>query len=239
MGNEESKTTPVPLPQAYSNQQQNAPQGWQNYPQYQSQNTFISPQQPYPQQYQQQNTFIRQQQPQQYQQQNTFIRPQYPQQQQQQTQQYPPAPSNGYPGQRVPSARLSSAKDRGLYPSISIPSTTNLSPGFKLDDQTLNRFLEIQSLIDVFEKKGVFDGLRIAEEEYEAMEKSKRQAEINHKVLTEQTKKEKQDFENISQPTVQAYFKNQQAHKQAISKEEVEYVFIFLNFLVLDQSFSF
>ena len=90
-----------------------------------------------------------------------------------------------------------------------------------MDDQTLNRFLEIQSLIDSFEKKGVFDGLRIAEEEYESMDKSKRQAEINHKVLTEQTKKEKQDFENISQPTVQAYFKSQQAHAQAISKAQV------------------
>ena len=50
-------------------------------------------------------------------------------------------------------------------------------------------------------------------------------SQINHKVLTEQTKKEQQDFENISQPTVQAYFKSQQAHKQAISKEEVSLSF--------------
>jgi hypothetical protein len=221
MGNEESRPTAVPVsvPQVYLNQQPqqyNAPQGWQQYPQYQQQNTFIRQQTPiYPPQqpFQPQNTFIQPQ--------NTFIR--------QQTPQYPP--SNGNPGQRVPSARLSSAKDRQLYPNLAIPSTNNFKAGFKLDDQTLNRFLEIQSLIDAFEKKGVFDGLRIAEEEYEAMEKSKRQAEINHKVLTEQTKKEKQDFENISQPTVQAYFKNQQAHKQAISKEEVS-----LNFskLLLD-----
>ena len=206
MGNEESKPTPIRVPQPYITQppqQYNAPQGWQQFPQYQQQNTSIRQQTPmYPpqQQFQPQNTFIRQQ------------SPQYP-------------PSNGNPGQRVPSARISSARDRQLYPNLAIPSTNSFSAGFKLDDQTLKRFLEIQSLIDAFEKKGVFDGLRIAEEEFEAMDKSKRQAEINHKVLTEQTKKEQQDFENISQPTVQAYFKSQQAHKQAISKEEVSLSF--------------
>lgn len=90
-----------------------------------------------------------------------------------------------------------------------------------INDKTLNRFIEIQSQIENYERQGVFDGLRLVEEELERLEKSKRQAEINHKVLEEQTKKEKQDFENISQPTVQSFFKDKQAHNMAISKEQV------------------
>lgn len=42
--------------------------------------------------------------------------------------------------------------------------------------------------------------------------------------MEEQTKKEKQDFENISSPTVQSYFKNKQDHDKAISKEQVFYI---------------
>jgi hypothetical protein len=94
-----------------------------------------------------------------------------------------------------------------------------------LNDTTLNRFIEIQTQIEKFEQQGIFDGLRLVEEEFERLEKSKRQAEINHKVLEEQTKKEKQDFENISQPTVQSFFKNKQAHNMAISKEQVTFCF--------------
>ena len=90
-----------------------------------------------------------------------------------------------------------------------------------LTDQTLKRFIEIQAQIDGYERSGVFDGLKMAEEEFENLEKNKRQAEINHKVLTEQTKKEKQDFENISLPTVQNYFKDKQSRDKAISKEQV------------------
>lgn len=90
-----------------------------------------------------------------------------------------------------------------------------------INDQTLSRFIEIQAQIENYERQGVFDGLRLVEEDFERLEKSKRQAEINHKVLEEQTKKEKQDFENISQPTVQSFFKNKQAHSMAISKEQV------------------
>ena len=94
-----------------------------------------------------------------------------------------------------------------------------------INDKTLNRFIEIQSEIENYESAGVFDGLRLVEEDFERLEKSKRQAEINHKVLAEQTEKEKQDFENISQPTVQSFFKNKQAHNMAISKEQVFLIF--------------
>lgn len=91
----------------------------------------------------------------------------------------------------------------------------------QINDNVLNRFIEIQAQIENYERMGVFDGLKLVEEEFEVVEKSKRQSEINHRVLTEQSKKEKQDFENISQPTVQSFFKSKQAHNQAISKEQV------------------
>jgi hypothetical protein len=76
-------------------------------------------------------------------------------------------------------------------------SSNNNGPSIIKDDQghghvtdaILDRFIEIQSQIEVYEHNGVFDGLKIVEEEFEALEKSKRQAEINNKVLTEQTKK--------------------------------------------------
>jgi hypothetical protein len=96
-----------------------------------------------------------------------------------------------------------------------------IQPNQPINGTMLNRFIEIQAHTDDFERQGIFEGLRIAEEEFEALEKSKCQAEINHKVLTEQTKKEKQDFDNISQPTVQSYFKDKQAHNKAITKEQV------------------
>lgn len=103
-------------------------------------------------------------------------------------------------------------------------STTTISPNQPITDAVLDRFIEIQSQTDVYERQGIFEGLKLAEEEFEQLEKSKRQAEINHKVLEEQTKKEKQDFDNISQPTVQNYFKDKQAHNNAITKEQEEYL---------------
>ncbi|CAF0828677.1 unnamed protein product [Brachionus calyciflorus] len=117
---------------------------------------------------------------------------------------------------RISSARAASAKiGAQLSKSKSIEKVIN--------DSVLNRFIEIQGEIEKYESKGVFDGLKIAEEEFETLDKNKRQAEINHKVLTEQTKKEKQDFENMSQPTVQSFFRSKQAHNEAISKEQQEY----------------
>jgi hypothetical protein len=96
-----------------------------------------------------------------------------------------------------------------------------IQPHQPINDTILNRFIEIQAHTGEYERQGIFEGLKIAEEEFEALEKTKRQAEISHKVLTEQTKKEKQDFDNISQPTVQSYFKDKQAHNKAITKEQV------------------
>lgn len=94
----------------------------------------------------------------------------------------------------------------------------------KVNDSVLDEFIAIQSQIEQFEKQGIFDGLKLVEEEFETVEKSKRQAEINNKVLTEQTKKEKQDLDNISQLTVTNFFKNKEAYDTAVSKEQQEYL---------------
>ena len=62
----------------------------------------------------------------------------------------------------------------------------------------------------------------IFEDENEELRKKKQQAEINSRVLAEKTKKEKQDYDNITQATVQGFFKDSTAREKAISKEEVE-----------------
>jgi len=90
-----------------------------------------------------------------------------------------------------------------------------------INDQTLKRFIEILSEVEQYEKKGVFDGLRIAEEEFDALEKNKRKAEINLKVLVETTKKEKQDYDNIVSSTVEKFYQNKFAHNEAITREQV------------------
>ena len=124
-------------------------------------------------------------------------------------------PANVYP---IINQSISGTKADTSYKAYELNNTKTLT------DDTLKRFVEIQAQIDGYERSGVFDGLKVAEEEFETLEKNKRQAEINHKVLTEQTKKETQDFENISLPTVQNYFKDKQARDKAISKEQEEYM---------------
>lgn len=59
------------------------------------------------------------------------------------------------------------------------------------------------------------------EDEVDNIKKNKQQAEVNCRVLVEKTKKEKQDFDNITQATIQGFFKDQSAKDRAISKEEV------------------
>lgn len=143
---------------------------------------------------------------------------------------------------RVRSATKSdSIKQSNSRPSSSSAPTYNNTV---INDQVLSRFIEIQAQIEDYERQGVFDGLRLVEEDFERLEKSKRQAEINHKVLEEQTKKEKQDFENISQPTVQSFFRNKQAHNIAISKEQVSsslptiiYFILFIWFIRFKQEY--
>lgn len=90
-----------------------------------------------------------------------------------------------------------------------------------VNKETMTKFLEVQSQIEEYDNQGVFEKLTATEEEFEIIEKNKQQAEIKFKLLSEQCKKEKQDFENISLPTVQCYFKNKKDHNKAISKEQV------------------
>jgi hypothetical protein len=90
-----------------------------------------------------------------------------------------------------------------------------------INDATLERFLEVQLLIEEFDNQGIFEQLAAAEEEFEIIAKNFQKAQINFTLLSEQCKKEKKDFENISLPTVQSYFKNKKDHDKAISKEQV------------------
>jgi hypothetical protein len=78
----------------------------------------------------------------------------------------------------------------------------------------LKRFLEIQPQIEEYEKLRVFDTIKLGEEELEALEKSKKKAEISERILGEQTRKEKQDFENLSQPSNKAMFKSEEEYEK-------------------------
>jgi hypothetical protein len=93
-----------------------------------------------------------------------------------------------------------------------------------LNDEIVERFLRVQSQLEEYDNNGVFERLNAAEEEFEIIEKNKQQAEINFKLLTEQSNKEKQDYENISSPSIQSYFKNKKDHDKAISKEQVFFI---------------
>ena len=53
----------------------------------------------------------------------------------------------------------------------------------------------------------------------------KKQAEVNYRVLKEQHYDNlKQDYDNITSPTVQAYFSSKQGHERAIAKEKFVYL---------------
>ena len=95
---------------------------------------------------------------------------------------------------------------------------------YQINQSVLEHFVDIQTEIDVYERDGVFERLRACEEELEVLEKAKRQTEINHKVLEEQARKEKQDFDNISKPSVKSFFQNRQHYDVAVSKEQREYM---------------
>ncbi len=90
-----------------------------------------------------------------------------------------------------------------------------------INDETLMRFLKVQLMIEEYDNQGIFEKLAAAEEEFEIISKNFQKAKINFTLISEQCKKEKQDFDNISLPTVQSYFKNKKDHDKAISKEQV------------------
>ena len=79
-----------------------------------------------------------------------------------------------------------------------------------VSDELLERFLVVQAEIGAHNSEGVFEGLQHAETEFEALLKEKKQADVSYRVLREQSNKEKQDYDNITSPTVQAYFRSKQ-----------------------------
>lgn len=93
-----------------------------------------------------------------------------------------------------------------------------------VSDDLLERFLVVQTEISEHNSEGVFEGLKEVETEFEQLLKEKKQADVNYRVLREQSNKEKQDYDNITSPTVQAYFRSKQDHERAIEKEKMEYL---------------
>jgi len=93
-----------------------------------------------------------------------------------------------------------------------------------INDDVLERFCSVQSQIREHNADGVFEGLKKVESDFERLLKEKKQADVNYRVLREQSNKEKQDYDNITSSTVQAYFRSKQDHERAIAKEKQEYM---------------
>ncbi len=110
------------------------------------------------------------------------------------------------------------------YPSDQQPIYHRSNKKQVISQELLERFLVVQSEISEHNSEGVFEGLQTVKLEFEALLKEKKQADINHRVLREQCNKEKQDYDNITSPTVQAYFRSKQDHERAIAKEKNEYL---------------
>lgn len=141
---------------------------------------------------------------------------------------------------RQSSARIGSAKESARKngsikvkpPAAPMPETytkantpKNFQPGkLVINNELLDRFLVVQAEIAQHNGEGVFSGLLKVEQEYERCLKEKKQADVNYRVLKEQSNKEKQDYDNITSPTVQAYFRSKQDHERAIEKEKNEYL---------------
>ena len=100
--------------------------------------------------------------------------------------------------------------------------TNNKQP---INDDLLERFLVVQAEISEHNSEGVFEGLQTVQLEFEALLNEKKQAEVNYRVLKEQHYDNlKQDYDNITSPTVQAYFSSKQGHERAIAKEKFVYL---------------
>jgi hypothetical protein len=93
-----------------------------------------------------------------------------------------------------------------------------------VNDEVLYRFMQVQSLVKQYEEQGIYDGLNKAEEEFEIIKTNRRKLENNYKILRETTLQELHDFEIISLPNVQSYFKHKEARDKAITKEQEEYL---------------
>ncbi len=105
-----------------------------------------------------------------------------------------------------------------IYPNL---SKTHEMRKLVVTDSVLERFIAIQDELKNFDGQGIFEGFKKVEDNLELLMKSKKQAEINYKVLCEQSNKEKLDFDNIMSPSIQAFFRTEQDHFRAIEKERV------------------
>lgn len=137
-------------------------------------------------------------------------------------------PNVQYPRNEEGRSNSIKAKPPAVPQSGSNYQSPNQPQNFKMhkltiSDDLLERFLKVQEEISAHNSEGVFEGLKGVEDNYERLLKEKKQADVNYRVLREQSNKEKQDYDNITSPTVQAYFRSRQDHERAIAKEKTEY----------------
>lgn len=91
----------------------------------------------------------------------------------------------------------------------------------ELNVDLLKRFMKVQKKIESFNEFGFFETLKTSEDELDQLEYLKKQSERDFRVLDEQTRKQKQDCDNIGSKSFGAYFKSPEEHDKFVATEQV------------------
>ncbi len=93
----------------------------------------------------------------------------------------------------------------------------------ELTPDLLKRFIKVQKKIESFDSQGFFETLKESEQELETFDFLKKQCERDFRVVDEQTRKQKQDCDNIVSKKFGAYFNNTDEHETVIKREQEAY----------------
>lgn len=93
----------------------------------------------------------------------------------------------------------------------------------ELNVDLLKRFMKVQKKIESFNEFGFFETLKTSEDELDQLEYLKKQSERDFRVLDEQTRKQKQDCDNIGSKSFGAYFKSPEEHDKFVATEQKVY----------------
>ncbi len=93
----------------------------------------------------------------------------------------------------------------------------------ELTEDLLKRFVKVQKKIESFDSQGFFETLKESEREKEDLEYLKKQCERDFRVVDDQTRKQKQDLDNILSEKFGIYFNNADEHKTVIKREQEAY----------------
>jgi len=88
----------------------------------------------------------------------------------------------------------------------------------------IERYMEIEKQILEWEGKNLPKGLQAKKEEVETVKKTQAELTEQYKLSCDKVAKEKADVDKMQNPTVKAFFKDQQEFEEKMSKEQEEYL---------------